>query len=185
MVGKAESVIILWYPFLKETRTTIRRNAWRGRISLCDPSPRLRSSLKTRFQRRGISSGAAPRARSERHTCKEDQGAEKPEKFIKRFLSWRRRTSVSDLLARSGLPSRGFAGEVRLEAVDGVRRSSKLPRNADVGYHPLFTRYPPEFSSPPLPSAPPPDPPIDFHSIDGQTLAFLSLPSPRLLALCL
>lgn len=41
----------------------------------------------------------------EKRTCKRDQGAGKPEKFIKRFLSRHRRTSVSDLLAPASDPA--------------------------------------------------------------------------------
>lgn len=137
-----------------------------SRISLWSFVLRLRSGLKTRLQRRrrvvvGVS-------REGRRTCKGDQSTEKPEKFIKRFLSWHRRTSVSDLLAPANdpaCPQEDSLGVRLVERSDGsVRRSSKLSWNAD-GYHPLFARYPSELSSPPLPSAPL----IDLHSIGGWT----------------
>lgn len=82
---------------------------WRSHTSLWSFALFLRSSLKTRLpRRRGIEGTSC-----ERRTCKRDQGAGKPEKFIKRFLSRHRRTSVSDLLAPASdpaCPSRGFAG---------------------------------------------------------------------------
>lgn len=74
---------------------------WRSHTSLWSFALLLRSSLKTRLpRRRGIDGTSC-----EKRTCKRDQGAGKPEKFIKRFLSRHRRTSVSDLLASASDPA--------------------------------------------------------------------------------
>lgn len=135
-------------------------------VFLCDPSFRA-SDRVSKHVYGGVERSGPARGKDER--VKGIKGAGKPEKFIKRFLSWHRRTSVSDLLAPANDPTcpQEDSPGVRLvaNAVDGsVRQSSKLPWNAD-GYHSLFARYPSELSSPPLPSASL----IDLHSIGEWT----------------
>lgn len=105
-------------------------------LFLCDPSF-CASGLKTRYS---DVEGSGPRTRENR--VKGIKGVGKLKKFIKRFLSWHRRTSVGDLLALVNdptYPQENSTGEfVWLNVVDGsVRRSSKLPWNADE-YHPSF-----------------------------------------------
>lgn len=63
---------------------------------------------------------------------------EKTKKFIKRLLSRHRRTSrTSDLFSRR-FSIRPALERIRRELVRLEAESSKLPRNADVGYHLLF-----------------------------------------------
>lgn len=114
---------------------------------------------------------------------------EKPEKFIKRFLSRRRRTSVSDLLApvrdpacpQEDSPDSSFGPGSRWRRYAGVQSFHGTLR---CRISPLFARYPSELPSPPFPSGPL----IDLHSIDGWTHPHSPLPRGSLagwLALCL
>lgn len=122
VVAKTESIIInaLWsalFPRKMELHRDTTHGWRRSRTSLWSFALLLRSGLKTRLQRRRGIDGTS----REKRTCKRDQGAGKPEKFIKRFLSWHRRTSVSDLLAPASDPACPQEDSPGVRLVEGSR----------------------------------------------------------------
>jgi len=71
-------------------------------VFLCDPSFCAFDQV-SKHVCSGVEGSSGSHAREDERV-KGIKGAGKPEKFIKRFLSWHRRTSVSDLLASANDP---------------------------------------------------------------------------------
>lgn len=123
VVAKTESIIInaLWSALFPRKMELHRdtTHGWRAKsyffVILCfAPSIRSQNTFAAASRdRRGTS--------REKRTCKRDQGAGKPEKFIKRFLSWHRRTSVSDLLAPASDPACPQEDSPGVRLVEGSR----------------------------------------------------------------
>jgi len=113
-------------------------------IFLCDPSLCAIDQV-SKHVCSGVEGSAGPRAREDERV-KGIKGAGKPEKFIKRFLSWHRRTSVSDLLAPANDPacpqedSPGVRLVERQSMVPYVGVQSSLGTPTDITL--LFVRYP-------------------------------------------
>ena len=98
-------------------------------VFLCDPSFCAFDQV-SKHVCSGVEGSSGSHAREDERV-KGIKGAGKPEKFIKRFLSWHRRTSVSDLLASANDPAcpQEDSPRVRLvgTAVDGSVERLRTP----------------------------------------------------------